>query len=176
MLAGCRRENPVPWEFSASVHLFHLFWLEFPSPFPPLISSKYPHGLCPVRVENGAKVHQCSPGSFILHPPPSPHLGTPGADPFSVLLEPQAERCPQHSLGASWVGPPAQFPFLVARSSNVKKAWGLEQGTPEEALSCAPRVPLHTAHHHFAHCLFTLHVSKAERMENKVYLHSPKGC
>lgn len=34
---------------------------------------------------------------------------------------------------------------------------------------------LHTAHHHFAHCLFTLHVSKAEKMENKVYLHSHEG-
>lgn len=109
-------------------------------------------------------------------PHPNPHLGPLGADPFSVLLEPQVEWCPQHSLGASWVGPPAPFPFLVACSSSVKKAWGLEQGTPEEALLCAPHVPLHTAHHHFAHCLFTLHVSKAEKMENKVYLHSPKGC
>lgn len=55
------------------VDLFHLFWLEFPSPFPPLISSKYSHGLCPVRVENGAKVHQCSPHTY--HPfPGSTHL------------------------------------------------------------------------------------------------------
>lgn len=92
-------------------------------------------------------------------------LGPLGADSLSVLLEPQVEWCPQHSLGASWVGPPAQSLFLVAHSSSVKKKkpWGWGR----VPLRRPSHVPLHTAHHHFAHCLFTLHVSKAEKMEIK---------
>lgn len=73
----------------------------FPVRVTSLFSVKCFRGLCPVRVENGAKVHR---GPRLLHPSPL-HLGTLGTDPLSVLLEPQVGWCPKQSLGASWVGP-----------------------------------------------------------------------
>lgn len=96
--------------------------------------------------------------------PPGPHdlgaapLGAPGA---SSRVASQAI-----SLALPGVGTPAPSPLPSCPLFSVMKP-GDGAGT-RGALPHAP----YTAHHHFAHCLFTPHVAQAGKMENKVYLHS----
>lgn len=91
---------------------------------------------------------------------------------LSVLLEPRVEyhhkQSPWHLLG--W-GPLLSTPFLVIYSS-VLPSLGTRAGT----CGALPHAT-HTAHHHFAHCLFTLHMSpRRERWKIKcIYTVMDKG-